>query len=72
MVASDGGIFAFGDARFFGSTGGPGLKGPAVGMAAMPDGNGYWIADSHVEVSTFGDAPNDGNVTGAHRAGHFR
>ena len=32
-VASDGGIFAFGDARFFGSTGGVHLTKPVVGMA---------------------------------------
>ena len=38
LVASDGGIFTFGDARFFGSTGGVHLNQPIVGMAATPDG----------------------------------
>jgi hypothetical protein len=33
MVASDGGIFAFGDARFFGSTGNVHLNQPIVGLA---------------------------------------
>jgi hypothetical protein len=33
-VASDGGIFSFGDATFFGSTGGTHLNQPVVGMAA--------------------------------------
>ena len=32
-VGSDGGVFAFGGAGFFGSAGGPGLNAPAVGIA---------------------------------------
>src|SRR5690348_14379860 len=36
LVASDGGIFSFGDASFFGSTGGLHLNQPIVGMAATP------------------------------------
>ena len=36
LVASDGGIFAFGDAAFLGSTGAIRLNRPMVGMAAMP------------------------------------
>jgi hypothetical protein len=47
-VAADGGIFSFGDARFFGSfTGGVPAGGPAymrfVGMARTADGGGYWL-----------------------------
>jgi hypothetical protein len=34
MVASDGGIFAFGDAGFYGSAGNLVLNEPIVGMAA--------------------------------------
>jgi hypothetical protein len=34
LVASDGGIFAFGDAGFFGSMGGGKLNSSIVGMAA--------------------------------------
>jgi hypothetical protein len=33
LVASDGGIFTFGDAPFFGSTGGSPINRPVVGMA---------------------------------------
>jgi hypothetical protein len=33
MVATDGGIFAFGDAKFFGSTGAIHLNQPIVGLA---------------------------------------
>jgi hypothetical protein len=34
LVASDGGIFAYGDAGFYGSTGGMNLNRPVVGMAS--------------------------------------
>src|SRR6185312_6179464 len=38
LVASDGGIFSFGGAHFYGSTGGTVLNRPVVGMAATHDG----------------------------------
>ena len=40
LVASDGGIFSYGDAGFFGSAGGIHLNKPIVGMAPTPDGRG--------------------------------
>jgi len=40
------GIFAFGDAGFFGSTGNRRLNRPIVGMAATPTGKGYWLVAS--------------------------
>ena len=43
LVASDGGIFAYGDAGFYGSTGAITLAKPIVGMASTPDGHGYWL-----------------------------
>jgi hypothetical protein len=36
LVATDGGIFAFGDAVFHGSTGDIALNQPIVGMAVLP------------------------------------
>jgi hypothetical protein len=57
MVASDGGVFAFGDARFDGSCPGiGGCSGPAV--AVMPDssGDGYWVVTQTGHVYSFGDA----------------
>jgi hypothetical protein len=35
LVASDGGIFSYGDAQFYGSTGALTLNKPIVGMAAL-------------------------------------
>ena len=56
MVASDGGIFSFGDAQFSGSEGGAQLNKPIVGMAATPDGKGYWLVAADGGVFSFGDA----------------
>ncbi|MGH2717788.1 MAG: Ig-like domain-containing protein, partial [Actinomycetota bacterium] len=44
LTASDGGIFNYGpDAPQEGSLGGKHLNKPIVGMAATPDGQGYWL-----------------------------
>ena len=44
MVASDGGVFAFGDARFEGSCPGMGgCSGAAVAVVPDASGNGYWL-----------------------------
>ncbi len=61
MVASDGGVFAFGDAHFAGSC--PGIGGCSdATVAVMPDasGNGYWLITATGGVYTFGDAENLG------------
>jgi hypothetical protein len=58
MVASDGGVFAFGDAAFTGSC--PGIGGcSGAAVAVMPDatGNGYWVVTATGNVYAFGDAP---------------
>ena len=56
LVAADGGIFSFGDAQFYGSTGGIRLNEPIVAMAATPDGKGYWLVAADGGIFTFGDA----------------
>ena len=56
LVASDGGIFSFGDAGFYGSTGAITLNKPIVGMAPTPDGKGYWLVASDGGIFSFGDA----------------
>ena len=56
LVASDGGIFNYGDAGFYGSTGSIQLNKPIVGMAATPDGKGYWLVASDGGIFNYGDA----------------
>jgi hypothetical protein len=65
-VASDGGIFTFGDASFYGSTGNLHLNQPIVGMAATTDGHGYWLVASDGGIFTFGDATFYGSTGGIH------
>ena len=64
LVAADGGIFAFGDAAFFGSMGGQRLNQPVVGMAATPTGGGYWLVASDGGIFAFGDAAFFGSMGG--------
>ncbi|MDA8367903.1 MAG: hypothetical protein M0Z62_13250 [Actinomycetota bacterium] len=64
MAASDGGVFAFGDAAFFGSAGNLVLDKPVVGMAATPDGHGYWLVASDGGIFAFGDARYLGSMGG--------
>jgi SpoIID/LytB domain protein len=66
VVASDGGIFSFGEAGFFGSTGNLKLNQPILGLAATPAGSGYWLVASDGGIFTFGDAAFHGS-TGALR-----
>jgi len=65
FVAFDGGIFAYGDARFLGSMGGSRLNRPIVGMAASPSGNGYWLVASDGGIFAYGDATFAGSAVGA-------
>jgi len=57
-VASDGGIFTFGDASFYGSLGAQPINEGAwaTSFSATKDGLGYYILDSLGRVYTFGDA----------------
>jgi hypothetical protein len=64
LAASDGGVFAFGDAGFHGSMGGQHLNQPMVAIAANPDGTGYWTASADGGVFSFGDAPFRGSAVG--------
>ena len=56
FVASDGGVFNEGAARFLGSMGGSPLDAPVVGMAADPSTGGYWLAGGDGGIFSF-DAP---------------
>jgi hypothetical protein len=64
-AAADGGLFAFGNATFYGSMGGHPLNQPIVGMASTPDGKGYWLVASDGGIFAFGDAAYFGS-TGGH------
>ncbi len=66
LLGSDGGVFAFGAARFHGSTGAIRLNQPIVSMAATPSGEGYWLVARDGGVFAFGDAVFHGS-TGAIR-----
>ncbi len=56
LAATDGGLFAFGGAPFFGSTGDMKLNQPVVGMAPTPTQLGYWLVASDGGIFAFGDA----------------
>jgi hypothetical protein len=62
LVASDGGIFTYGDAKFYGSTGALKLNQPIVGMSVTADGQGYTLVASDGGVFTFGDSHFYGSV----------
>jgi hypothetical protein len=66
LVASDGGIFTFGDAPFYGSTGAIHLNQPIVGMAASFDGGGYLLVASDGGVFAFGDSQFYGSTGNIH------
>jgi hypothetical protein len=54
LVASDGGVFAFGDAVFQGSMGAVHLNKPVVGIAADDATGGYWLVASDGGIFSFG------------------
>ncbi len=60
--ASDGGVFSFGNAQFYGSTGGMRLNQPVVGMATTHDAGGYWEVAADGGVFSFGDAQFHGST----------
>ena len=59
-----GDVLAFGDAPGYGSLAGRQLAAPIVGMAATPDGRGYWLVAADGGVFTFGDAAYQGSGAG--------
>ncbi len=67
-VSTDGNVYTYGDAQFYGSAGGLPLAKPIVGMAATPDGGGYWLVASDGGVFTYGPGgqpPYLGSASGA-------
>ncbi len=54
LVASDGGVFSYGDAQFWGSAGSMHLNAPIVGIVGSY--LGYWLVPPTVESSPTADA----------------
>ena len=73
MVASDGGVFAFGDAHFAGSCPGSAAARDAA-VAVVPDatGQGYWVVTQTGHVYAFGDATYYGSPGSQERAVDLR
>ncbi|MBW3590149.1 MAG: N-acetylmuramoyl-L-alanine amidase [Actinobacteria bacterium] len=62
IMGSDGGIFTYGNAKFYGSTGAMRLNQPPVGMDATPTGDGYWLVASDGGIFAFGGARFQGST----------
>jgi BclA-like protein len=65
LVASDGGVFTYGTAQYYGSMGGKHLNSPITGIVATTDGHGYWLVAKDGGVFSFGDATFDGSMGAA-------
>jgi hypothetical protein len=66
MAASDGGVFDFGDANFYGSLGNIHLDQPIVAATSTPDGKGYWLIAADGGVFNYGDANFYGSLGNIH------
>ena len=66
LFAGDGGVFTFGDAHFYGSTGALHLNSPIIEMIPGPDGKGYWLMATDGGVFTFGSARFHGSTGAKH------
>jgi len=64
IVGADGGVFAYGDAQFYGSMGGQAMNAPIVGMELTSSGAGYWLLGQDGGIFAFGDAQFYGAPTG--------
>ena len=63
-VASDGGVFSFGNAGSFGSAAGLHPEPPRGGLAPTHDRQGYWLVASDGGIFTYGDAHFYGSTGG--------
>ena len=64
LVGSDGGIFTFGDAQFYGSTGNIRLQRPVVSITPTSNDEGYWLVASDGGIFSFGSAGFYGSIPG--------
>jgi hypothetical protein len=66
LVASDGGVFAFGSSGFFGSTGSLHLNQPIVGGVPTGSDKGYWFVARDGGIFNYGDAKFFGSTGSIH------
>jgi hypothetical protein len=66
LVAADGTVYGYGDAKNLGSLAGTHLNAPIVGIASTPDGGGYWLVSSDGGIFAFGDAQFHGSTGALH------
>ena len=65
LVATDGGIFNYGDAGFFGSAGSIKLNKPVVGILPTVTGLGYYLVASDGGIFNYGDSSFVGSQGGS-------
>jgi lipoprotein-anchoring transpeptidase ErfK/SrfK len=66
LLGQDGGIFSYGSAHFYGSTGAMHLNQPVVGITPTPSGRGYLLVAADGGIFTFGDARYHGSTGAQH------
>jgi ribosomal protein L24E len=71
MVAEDGGVFTFGDAKFYGSLAKERLNSPIVDIVSTSSGEGYWLVAEDGGVFSFGDAKFEGSLANARLNGRI-
>jgi hypothetical protein len=64
LVGSDGGVFTFGGAHFFGSTGSLTLQRPVVGIVPSETNQGYWLVATDGGLFSYGDTSYYGSIPG--------
>ncbi len=64
IATADGGVFAFGNAPFYGSMGGQVLNDPVVGIAPSHNGAGYLLVATDGGIFGFGDVAYYGSLGG--------
>ena len=72
LVASDGGIFNYGDAGFYGSAGSHAAEQADRGHGGHSDGKGYWLVASDGGIFNYGDAVFYGSTGSSTEQAHRR
>lgn len=69
LVSSNGTVYNFGGAGFYGDEKGHHLAGAIVSMSITSNGRGYWLAGTNGSVFNFGDAKWYGSLASRHLTG---